>query len=74
MRNLVFLVWKNAKVISSEVHGVVVIDELELTEMVRERFEKETGMKADHIELRAIADDPDDVLPHLPRRKIMKIS
>lgn len=67
MFDLVFLIWKDARVSSNELHGVVVIDEIELKAMVREKFESHTGLKASHIELRAMTDDSDDIFPDIPR-------
>ncbi|MGL4224975.1 MAG: hypothetical protein ACRCSE_07570 [Vibrio sp.] len=67
MFDLVFLIWKDARVSTNELHGVVVIDEAELTKMVLEKFENHTGLKASHIELRAMTNDSDEIFTGIPR-------
>lgn len=72
MFDLVFLIWKDAKIATNELHGVVVIDELTLRKMVLDEFERKTGLKASHIELRALTDDSDDIFPELPRIELSR--
>lgn len=68
--DLVFLVWQDATIDGNELHGVVTLNEMELLGLVREAFERKTGLKAQHIELRAITSEPDEFYSDLPRIKV----
>lgn len=44
LNDLLFIVWKDATVANNEVHGVVQLDEMDLLTLIREAFERKTGL------------------------------
>ena len=63
----VFMFWEDAKVDTNKVYGVSEIDEFHLADIVAKHFEKVTGNKCAHVELRAITDNPERFDIEVPR-------
>lgn len=63
----VFLIWKDARVNTNELHGVVELDEQELMELVADKFREKTGLNVAHIELRGMVTDENELFPNLNR-------
>ncbi|OHU85498.1 MULTISPECIES: hypothetical protein [Pseudoalteromonas] len=70
MNTFVVLLWKDARIATNELHGVVEIDEHDIARLVAEKYEDESGNKVNHYELRGIVTEADELYANLPRLEL----
>lgn len=63
----VFLLWKDARIETNEVIGVVEIDAQDLAKLVADTYQDVSGEKCTHAELRGVVDSPSLLYSGLPR-------
>ncbi|AXQ97983.1 hypothetical protein [Pseudoalteromonas piscicida] len=70
MDTFVIVLWKDARVATNDVYGVVEIDQSDLARLVGEKYEAVSGNKVHYSELRGVVTEPDELFANLPRLDI----
>ncbi|ALU41914.1 hypothetical protein [Pseudoalteromonas rubra] len=70
METFVILLWKDARVATNEVYGVVEVDQHDIARLIAEKYTQLTGNKVQHCELRGVVSDTSEMYANLPRLDI----
>lgn len=66
----IFCLWKDARVKTNEVYGIVELDEFDIGRLIAEKYEQKTGNEVAHFEFRGMLEYPEQFREDLKRLSI----